>query len=405
MNGTISRPGFPVWLLLIPGIVVLANRAGLPAQPPAANPRAPKLYALLVIDPDKDLKPHLEQDRKNLERILREAFETRPNRLVLKVLEGTQASPQGVFDHYDDLKSNKIVNPEDTLLFYYTGHGGTLPRQGHVLAMTAGRLRRQELETKMQALNARLTVVLTDACSNIPENTRARRIKPPPKATWPVIDCLFFHHEGLTSINACQTGALAACYDDDQGQPKGGCFTLGLVPLLCAKKQNLRAKPLAPVSAADDFVTWETFARRLQSDTNSIYQVTRDAVLKVSPTDPIAKQATQTPELYSLARKAPQEIVDKRWLFGADFTRAFDAKNKVDVVYLSKVYLNTPADKAGFQKGDIIVAVDERTVSKPEDCVWEIEHSEGRITLTFWREQVKAAKLVELRPLKPGRTP
>src|SRR5262249_6544525 len=148
--------------------------------------------------------------------------------------EGKQASPVAITAYYRSLAGK--VKAEDTLLCYYTGHGDLHPREGHRLTMTHGTLSRKDLRTQAEALKPRLVVLLTDCCAQAPPGgARARALPSLPRATWPVMDCLFFHHDGLTDINGCQNGAFAWNYFDDKENPKGGSFTLALAPLLCAR--------------------------------------------------------------------------------------------------------------------------------------------------------------------------
>src|SRR5205085_9831033 len=129
------------------------------------------------------------------------------------------------------------VQPVDTVFVYYGGHGATVEGKGHYLTMqhdwTAGRpgLGRKELFSELRKLNARHLVVLTDCCSETIRDVFGKEA-PLPKASWPVLDCLFFHHKGVTDINACQKSAFSWFYNNEQ--EAGGAFTLALGPRLCS---------------------------------------------------------------------------------------------------------------------------------------------------------------------------
>src|SRR5436305_38846 len=94
------------FVLRITGVLLFTavpSMLGLPSpaltQQPQPNPRPPKLYALLLIDTNSNLRESLEVDRNNVRRVLEEGFSTRPHRLVLDVLEGDQATPDNVLRH------------------------------------------------------------------------------------------------------------------------------------------------------------------------------------------------------------------------------------------------------------------------------------------------------------------
>ncbi len=197
-----------------------------------------------------------------LSKLLAEGFSTRPHRLSLEILEKRKANPDNVVYYYRQTLKKKAIANYDTLLFYYSGHGATLGAKGHVLNMTHGHLLRNDLLREMRALDPRLIIVLTDCCS---KETVAKNVGGPlpanPRATWPVMDHLFFSHKGLTDINGCQADAFSWCISDDEG-PRGGTFTVALTSLLRARPETFGDK--------DGVVTWALFAPRLQQHTDRI---------------------------------------------------------------------------------------------------------------------------------------
>lgn len=380
---------------IISALLALLTFGWLHLSAMAQGGTTPKLFALIVADTaDRGLRAFLEADRDNLKRVLEEGFATRPHRLQLAILDGDDVTPQQVLAHYRNLRGR--VRPEDSLLFFYTGHGAATVKRGHILTMTRGELDRKQLREAMTALRPRLTIILSDACSRLKREFRGVEVKSPPKATWPVMDCLFFNHEGVTDINGCGPNSFGWCHRDEMKVPRGGTFALALVPLLCQKIRYF--------TAADDYVTWQQFTRELQKDTDKWFQLTKKAILRDSPETEdgklIGMQATQIPEVFAQSAKSRQKIAaDNFWLFGAHYTS--DRLNGQPVVILSKVYPKTPAAEAGFKANDVILRVDGRGISTQDGFYRAVEYSDGVIQVEFRRGGETASAKVALRPVKP----
>jgi hypothetical protein len=396
-------------------LAALAAALSLAAPRAAAQPDAPvdpKLYALLVFDTDSVPRLPLEGNKKVLTRVLDQGFDRKPNNYHVRVLDGEKVTGEAILGHLRGLKGQ--VTTADTVLVYYAGHGATLEGKGHHLTLhhdaNAGRpdLARQALLDEMKRLNARQVVVLTDCCSVLVARARGTEA-PLPEASWPVLDCLFFHHQGVTDINACQANAFSWYHDD--GKQAGGLFTLALGPLLCTRKEDFGKT----FGATDGFVTWEQFAGPLQEGTNTRYRAMRDGFLKLAREgldgteqqvqDQMRKQERQLPQVFSLARRAPQKTVARAWLFGAELGTATLQSGKTfavvgKVIARTSTGEETPAARAGVRERDLILSVNGVATPTDLDAAREIDQSAGKVTLKLRRGDVDRDVAVELLPVK-----
>ncbi len=194
------------------------------------------------------------------------AFSEHSSRLRLyPPLVGQSVTVSAVETFFKDLKSR----PEDTLLFYYSGHGDIRPELGHVLNFANpdgnGRriLPRSELLGFIKAKNPRLMVVVTDCCSAI----RKQFIAPAPQAPgvpfvppeWAVAGCLLLQHRGVVDITASCPGQAA--FPNVTGV--GGIFTDSFAGLL-DRFQLFRLD-----KNKDGFVNWNEFYSELENDAQS----------------------------------------------------------------------------------------------------------------------------------------
>jgi hypothetical protein len=368
--------------------LAVAERA--PAQADAKLPD-PKLYALLVFDTDSTLKPFLDGNRARLEQVLDQTFKTRPNNFEKKVLAADAVTRRGVLEYYQKELAGKVKS-EDTLLFYYAGHGATIGERGHCLTMfhdgAGPYLARKELLDAMKDLKARHVVVLTDCCSADIRGVFGKEERLP-EASWPVIDCLLFQHRGVTDVNACQQNAFS--WFSNTGDEAGGAFTLALAPLLCTRKEDFKSV----FGAEDGFVTWAQFVRPLQRLTNQKYLALRTEFLKLPPSelsdeqkqtqDLARNQKEQTPQVLSLGERAEQKVVRRTWLLGTKLGTGLNADNKPVGAVVGKVYPDTPAARANLAEGDVILAVNGRETLTDLVAFREIDHSNGKVVLKLRR--------------------
>jgi hypothetical protein len=283
----------PLAVILSLTCTLLPARADIPAE-------ASRLRILLVIDTqgaDAE-KNGFAVDKLTMKKILKEALREQnlEDRYTLDILDGADVTPTRVLNYYRDLK----VDPNETLLCYYSGHGAADETKGHFLDMKAGRLMRSDLRKAMEAKRARLVVLLSDCCGAYGLDAFGPRnrigLEPPDKekkdgkakrrpdhgarqntlrsGRGETLRHLLFHHRGVVDITACDLGKLAF-----SSLGSGGYFTLTLGYLFGVDGDRFDAD-------GDGLISWNGFFTVLQvatqqNATNASY--------------------TQTPRAFSLA--------------------------------------------------------------------------------------------------------
>ncbi|WP_152054467.1 HEAT repeat domain-containing protein [Tautonia marina] len=262
------------------------------------------LRALIVVDTRADPPlPGIGNNYANILHTLQQA-NGYTGRVEIDFLDPDEVSPQAITDYFRGLAE---ISKDDALLFYYAGHGGTLPRAGPFLQTSGGRLLRSDLIGAMQTHSPSLIVVLTDSCSAAP------RILPPipvaPARANLVLKDLFFRHKGIVDINA-------SSFDRERGsgeyawyiEEKGGLFTDALVEAIYSDYDGLDAD-------SNQFVSWAEILEKTREITRLNYQNLREMHRRFdeellfpgqrATRDRLIAQPTQTPQAFDLGRPIP----------------------------------------------------------------------------------------------------
>lgn len=161
------------WISLATLIGLLA----LPLTQVQGQDEASRVRILLVLDTDDRQGPAWGLDGDNMKAVLEATMKKLglENRYTLEMFTGAQAEPNNVLDYYRQLDTN----PSETLLFYFSGHGGYHGKKGHYIALVRGKLYRNDLIAAMKRKNPRLVVLMTDCCANVEPLTGALVAEPP----------------------------------------------------------------------------------------------------------------------------------------------------------------------------------------------------------------------------------
>ncbi len=248
---------------------------------------ARRLRVLFVMDTDADnISGGVRADRANLIKVFQEVRRGREDKIILEEKTGDNVTPDQVLGYCQRMKRDHgHALKDESLLVIYSGHGGIDPVRGHFLAMRRGRLYRSDLRDALDATGARLTVILTNCCSNIEGVDPPMRRVP---AEWAAFKQLFFQHCGMVDITAAEEGTFAWINNRD-----GGFFTLCLTRLLC--------EPIGTLDKdGNGFVDWTEFSVRLTDDTEGLFVKARDAVPpKPGDREHISNYGSQRPLAYT----------------------------------------------------------------------------------------------------------
>ena len=332
------------------------------AQGFQAPPSSGVIHALLVADSDSNLRKSVLQDVAMLDGALKEAFKEHPSRLRLETRTGKSVKVSEILSWFHNLNSN----PDDTLLFYYSGHGEIHPNRGHVLSLTNAEngnkiLPRADILSEMKRKRTRLVVVLTDCCSTIRPTIGPVPTPPPagllPIPPWAVAGCLLLQHRGLVDINASCPGQEAW----PGFTPVGGIFTGNLSTLLNGNMLFSIDKN------GDGFIEWNEFYQVLEKNTQRDFLELQSSLKERKRTGDV---------LTGFEQQAVDQKTQKIWTcsvlpFLRLGVRVLDSPGGLR---LEEIYPGTPASTAqGLKNGDTIVAVGDKQVQNERDFLLAVD--------------------------------
>jgi hypothetical protein len=330
------------------------THSATPANGPGPKKEQDNLYAVLVFDTDSNVAEDLRADLAGLKYRMEDSFpgKAAKARLKVKTLQGAEVRRANILSTIANLPST----PNDTIFFFYGGHGAITADKGHALSLTnAGTvaekyLARDEIRKALQKRNPALAVVITDCCANIkpplkpPPTSDAAPLQvpaepaPPPPEIAPVVRNLFLQAQGVVDINSCSPGQLAVGYAGFQGQ-YGGVFTRALSDLLGRKVKELDTN-------GDGFVAWEEFFPKLRAEADKGYKRVKEGFRDdANVRDLLKDQRSQTAWTTTLMPYLRVGLV---------------ARAEGGSVRVVSVVDGLPAQKGGLRVGDVVLEVEIR---------------------------------------------
>lgn len=195
---------------------------------------AQKLHAVLVADVSPAARwgvyePNLIDDILHMQDMVERGTPVSRLAATQHFLEKDEdARPQTVLTAIEELRANR----NDTILIYYTGHGG-IDDRGSYFHMAGGKLYRQQVIEAAKEHGTRLVVLLSDCCNARDDGLaqfapRAGRFEREDYS--PLFQSLFVEPKGVVDVNACGPGESAFFLPPpkQEGDEIGSLFTTSL---------------------------------------------------------------------------------------------------------------------------------------------------------------------------------
>ncbi|MDG3006875.1 PDZ domain-containing protein [Paludisphaera mucosa] len=350
------------------------------------------IQAILVVDDNSQLAG-LDLDLEHVNAALSLGLGA-DDQLVGKVFRGREVTPRNLLLYIASLK----VDPNDTLLFYYTGHGATLDDQGHMLGLMGARgpdgrpvpqtLLRSQLRDALTAKGARLTVLLSDCCANLlpaapPQPPTPGNPAPGAPSGPTVLQMLMFEHQGLVDLTSSTYDPAARRGEASITTAEtGSFFTAVLTSLIMAPTDELDVAP------RDGFVEWKELFPRVREGTRDFYRGFResrlaDAAAGQPVTDPdthriLLAQPDQTPFAFQLASRRDARAGGGVELFAANLGISYQLipfRDHLAARLTRPAAPGSPASSVGFEPGDQIFTLDGVPIRGPEDVVGHVDRT------------------------------
>ena len=278
-------------------------------------------------------------------------------------VSGEETTPDAILDAVNTLD----VQPNDSLVFYFSGHAAYDDRRdvGHYFQLSTRRgrpapLSRTAVLRAMTQKKGRLNVLLTDCCStfsNLPrsESFAVHAVIRPAEFS-PLMRRLFLLPTGTVDLTSSQVGELS--FVDSTGKNRGSCFTWPLVELMAEKELS-------------DEITWRDFVRLLTVRVNQAFHECFPDGYKSGGT---VVQTAQTVHAFELPYDGPERFPR----FGA---RALSIRPSG--VRLTGVAQGSPAENAGLHVGDVVHIINGVTIRNEFDYSEAIDRSPTEMTIDY----------------------
>lgn len=191
---------------------------------------AQKIHAIMAIDVSPSARwgqfaPNLDKDYTRIDYLLME------NVPFDDLVTVPVYMPTDELSHPDEIvKAIEELQPaaDDTVFFYYSGHGG-LDDRGAYFDLAGGDLYREEVLGLLKAKGARLVVMITDCCAarNDREIQTLPRNPAPdvPETCTPIFKSLFLEPRGVVDVNSCAPSESAFFLPRTEDDYQGSIFT------------------------------------------------------------------------------------------------------------------------------------------------------------------------------------
>ncbi|MEQ9407480.1 MAG: caspase family protein [Fuerstiella sp.] len=301
----------------------------------------------------------------------------------LTLEEDDWSTPENVLGQIQEVS----LRPEDTFLFYFSGHGGADDR-GHYFRLAGGKLYRSDVRAAMQKKGARLNVVLSDCC-----NVRGDGFAyfapgiddRSPSRPSPLFESLLLKPSGWVDVNASSPGEAAFFRKppppdaDPFADPKlmpGSLFTSELTEFF-QKRSNLS-------------ISWHDLIRVLSVDVHLAFRANYPR--GAAPAKGLPAQTGQ--HVYAIEYPGmPEKSGPRTGLIVRDYqgrgaliaTVPADSPGR-------RVYDVANQKYTALQAGQVVVAANETTVKSAADLVAAVQSSPQLMRLLVQDERGVATR-------------
>ena len=289
------------------------------------------------------------------------------SQLDVRVINGEDISKESILGAIQKAE----VRTEDTLLFYYSGHGAFDSEKKQYIQLPGGvPLLRSDVDAELNQKNAHLKVLLTDTCStfySINKSSKSDHRKKVPRQDLaadrvsPLFQAIFFETNGYVSISGTKPGESGFMdLETAEHKTRGSLFTFPFVDFLNGSRDRRLewAKVVEDVTPLVKKAFYDRFHGQGFRDENG--QVV---------------QTEQTVWTYSLPdSKKPG---DRKVVFGARV-----GANPGGGLKVFDIVPGSPAQKLGLEKGDLIDTINGQPVNNLQAYGTAVDNSPRQMVVT-----------------------
>lgn len=188
---------------------------------------AQKLHVVLIGDTN-DPRIGADTDLDSMASVLEDGLPA--SRLRIQRMTGSEVTPDQIESRLSALR----IEPNDSVLVYYSGHGGYSTTDGHYLSLTlGGNLYRDKVVRAItRPYTPRFWGLITDCCASVSEDSVTYTVQTGPPSTT-LLTHLFFDTPGRIDFTSCRPEQVS------YGSPlRGGWFTRCFCQVLSENKSR-----------------------------------------------------------------------------------------------------------------------------------------------------------------------
>ena len=228
--------------------------AGPKVQPPPQ--RTARIFVLMLGMTDQNIASSVSASMRRMAGIV----QTQIQRSTLGAEPVTLHGSNYTANHITQAIRGFNAGPNDAIFVYYIGHG-SYENGGHVLNLSRGnKLARATLSNELRAKNARLTVLVSESCSNSTRGGRTGGDGSAPTSLKRNLQTMLLNGRGVVNVNSSSRGQFGF------GNPEGGYFSRFVHSYLEDAKSGVTWASLVKYASEQQSATYKQIRSKAISD-------------------------------------------------------------------------------------------------------------------------------------------